>query len=545
MTFPDMSSRAKTAFVLAVLLIAGTAAALFPRRSGDSATTDAAAAPPADSHERARRAEATPAGTRAFSETPAGAVPGEAVLFFRDAAALEAFLKNAAARGLKILGAVPALNAARVSVGADFDAARIPGALGADFNFAVRVPATPPDTFSDAEARDVSGGLGRVPVGENALAQLGVSEEKRAASSLGAGVKIALLDTGVFAGHASLRDAKISVINVAGGAADTAGSLAHGTAVASLIAGNGENGVFGMAANAELLAVRVFDGEGNATAFELARGLVAAADAGARVISVSAGLGADSAVLRAAVEYALRAGATIVAAAGNEGVTALSFPAGYAGVVSVGAVDGANASAPFSNVGENLSVVAPGVAVTAAGTLAADAATAFSGTSAAAPLVAGTLAAALADSAGTLGADALEATADDFGAPGRDAEYGAGLVNFERLTRPAGARVSDVSVNDVHCRRAEGGRAEPAVFATIQNRGTLWEDCAFSLRIVFADGTVSATGGALRLSPGESVGRGTSVPEARLREGVLVEAKILDASGAVLSDRSLLLRSAD
>ena len=37
------------------------------------------------------------------------------VLFFRDAAALEAFLKNAAARGLKILGTVPALNAARVS----------------------------------------------------------------------------------------------------------------------------------------------------------------------------------------------------------------------------------------------------------------------------------------------------------------------------------------------------------------------------------------------------------------------------------------------
>lgn len=544
MTFPDMSARAKTAFALAVLLLAGTAAALFPRRSGNADPAEAAAAP-ADASKRPRRAGTRSAGTPTPAERPAGALPGEAVLFFRDAAALENFLKTAAARGRKILGVVPALNAARVAVGTDFDAARIPGALGADFNFAVRVPATPPDALFDAETRDVSGRLGRVPVGAGALAQLGVSEEKRAASLLGAGVKIALLDTGVFAEHASLRDAKISVVDVVGGAADTADSLAHGTAVASLIAGNGENGVFGMAADAELLAVRVFDGAGNATAFELARGLVAAADAGALVISVSAGLDADSAVLRAAVEYAQRAGATIVAAAGNEGVTALSFPAGYAGVVSVGAVDGANASAPFSNVGENLSLVAPGVAVTAAGTSAADAAVAFSGTSAAAPLVAGTLAAALSDSAGTLDAGALEATADDLGAPGRDAEYGAGLVNFERLTRPAGAGVSDVSVNDLRCLGAEGGRAAPAVFATIQNRGTLWEDCAFSLRIAFADGTISATGGALRLSPGESVGRGADVPAERLREGVLVEAKILDASGAVLSERTLLLRSAD
>lgn len=538
-----MSARAKTAFVLLALLLAGTAAALFPHRDGNSETD--AAPTPTRFAENARRTPEADAGTRAPSGLPAGAIPNEIILFFRDSGALETFLQNAAACGKKVFGVISPLNAVRVPAEAGFDATRIPGAIGADFNFAARVPATPPDAFPDAETRDASGRLGRVPVGENALAQLGVSEARRAASSLGAGVKIALIDTGVFAEHASLRNAKISRIDVAGGTPDTAESLAHGTAVASLIAGNGENGVFGMAANAEILAVRVFDGDGNATAFELARGIIAAADAGARVINVSAGLDADAAVLRAAATYARDAGATLVAAAGNEGASALSFPAGYAGVVSVGAVDGANASAPFSNVGETLSVVAPGVAVTAAGTTDANAVSAFSGTSAAAPLVAGTLAAALADSAGTLDASALEATADDFGAPGRDAEYGAGLVNFERLTRPAGAGVSDVSVNDVYCRRAEGGRADPAVFATIQNRGTLWEDCAFSLRLTFADGTISATSGALRLSPGESAGRGADVPAARLREGVLVEAKIFDASGSVLSDRTLLLRSAD
>lgn len=477
-------------------------------------------------------------GTNA-SALPENAVAGETILFFKTSADYERFLFNLKRKGLSPLGVIPALNAVRVSTGKSFDFSGVVSQAIGDFNFSVRVPSVG-ETIPPEARENVPGG--GVPVGNSALALMQVSSENFNASAAGNGVKIAVLDTGIFAEHAVFDGVKISRIDVAGGAPDNAESMAHGTAVASLIAGNGNGEIFGLASDAELLSVRVFDGEGNATAFSLAQGIVAAVDAGADIINLSAGLTADAAVLRAAVEYAKNAGVVLVAAAGNEGVKSLSFPAAYAGVIAVGAVDGAGASAAFSNVGENLAVVAPGVAVYAAGTSTGESIVDFSGTSASAPLVAGALAAALSDSAENFDAQKLLETADDFGAPGYDEIYGAGIVNFERLTRLPGASVVDVTVNDFYVSAASGGKSEADLIATMQNRGTLWEACTFSLRITFADGTFTVSNGNLNLRPGESVGQSLQIPEQHLNSGVRIDAEIRDASGKTISGKSAFMK---
>ncbi len=475
-----------------------------------------------------------------IDEFPAGTMAGELVLFFKDRAEREAFLSRMKKQGARILGVIPALNAVRVATDGTFDFSAAASMPFFDFNFSVRVPPVSDDATSP-EARENAGG-GRVPVGNAALAQMNASAESLGASAAGSGVKVALLDTGIYAGHAAFEGVKITQIDVAGGAADTAESLAHGTAVASLIVGNGSGEVSGLASSAELLAVRVFDGEGNATAFSLAQGIVAAVDAGAAIINLSAGITADAAVLRAAVQYAREAGVTLVASAGNEGVKSLAFPAAYPGVIAVGAVDGAGTSAPFSNIGENLAVVAPGVAVYAAGSASADSVVDFSGTSASAPLVTGALAAALSNSGENFDAQKITETADDFGVPGHDEEYGAGIVNFERLTRPTGVGVSDVAVNDFYLRAGSGGNTGLSLGATLQNRGTRWESCTFSLTITFSDGTLRIASGALTLGPGESAGPSLGFTPEQLTEGVRADAEIRDASGNVISGKSTFLK---
>ena len=473
-------------------------------------------------------------------EFPAGTMAGELVLFFENQAARDAFWARMKKQGGRVLGVIPALNAVRIATNGTIDFSAVASMPLCDFNFSVRVPAVSDDAMSP-EARESAGG-GRVPVGNAALAQMHASAESLGASAAGNGVKVALLDTGIYAAHAVFEGVKITQIDVAGGAADTAESLAHGTAVASLIVGNGSGEVSGLASSAELLSVRVFDGEGNATAFSLAEGIVAAVDAGANIINLSAGLTADSAVLRAAVEYAREAGVTLVASAGNEGVKSLAFPAAYEGVIAVGAVDGAGTSAPFSNVGENLSVVAPGVAVYAAGSNSTEGVVDFSGTSASAPLVTGALAAALSNAEGNFDAQKITETADDFGVPGHDEEYGFGIVNYERLTRPTGVGVTDVSVNDFYLRAGSGGNTGISLGATLQNRGTLWENCTFSLTITFSDGTLRIANGVLNLGPGESVGQSLSLTPEQLSEGVRADAEIRDSAGNIISGKSAFLK---
>ncbi|MGA5288997.1 type VII secretion-associated serine protease mycosin [Streptomyces pseudogriseolus] len=200
----------------------------------------------------------------------------------------------------------------------------------------------------------------------------------------GAGVTVAVLDTGVEADHPDLDGNVLEGKDLVGfGAREGDEAWArHGTAMAGIIAGHGHgpgdgDGVLGVAPEAKILPVRVIledkdparakarSTRGNA----LAEGIRWAADHGADVINLS--LGDDSASAHPepgedeAIQYALRTGVVVVASAGNGGEKGdrISYPAAYPGVIAATAVDRYGTRAPFSTRRWYATVSAPGVDV--------------------------------------------------------------------------------------------------------------------------------------------------------------------------------------
>jgi serine protease len=205
--------------------------------------------------------------------------------------------------------------------------------------------------------------------------------------STGAGVQVAVLDTGVDATHPALRGRVAEGLDAATGEplpvdTDQSQGETHGTHVAALAVGEG----VGVAPGAVVRPVRVFspDYVGD---FRAAQALVWAVDQGAQVINLSFGGPAYSQLLHEAVNYALERYRVVVAAAGNQGSVVRFYPAALPGVVAVGAVDGQGQPAWFSNRGSWVKVWAPGVRIYSA--LPGGGFGLLSGTSMASPLAAG------------------------------------------------------------------------------------------------------------------------------------------------------------
>ncbi|MFB4279459.1 MULTISPECIES: S8 family peptidase [unclassified Nonomuraea] len=158
----------------------------------------------------------------------------------------------------------------------------------------------------------------------------------------------------------------------------------HGTAMAGLIAGSGEDdGFVGVAPGARILSLPMvidepgyamppLDEEGASAESPLARALRYAANHGAQVVSMSIGSYGPLRSEREAVSYALGKGVVLVAAVGNDGQTPYakekgtsywSFPAGYPGVIGVAATDKQGRRATFSSDNVSVLVSAPGVDV--------------------------------------------------------------------------------------------------------------------------------------------------------------------------------------
>ena len=254
-----------------------------------------------------------------------------------------------------------------------------------------------------------SGGLGTSPsAGQNSnqFSQVRLSQAQTLATNLGAGVKVAVIDTGVDVLHPGLTanlapssdwkdfvdgDANPQEGFVSGG---TNAAFGHGTVVAGI--------VLQVAPNALIMPIRVLDAEGRGDSTNVVSAIDWAVSRGAKVINLSLGSVQNDSALSKQIQYATSKGVMVVASSGNTGDTAVSYPAAMSssgstgpGFVGVGSVSttALDVKSTFSTYGYKLEMVAPGEQVYS--TYPNSQLAWASGTSFATPMVAGGLALAL------------------------------------------------------------------------------------------------------------------------------------------------------
>ncbi|MFG1839160.1 type VII secretion-associated serine protease mycosin [Micromonospora sp. NPDC049175] len=286
------------------------------------------------------------------------------------------------------------------------------------------------------------------------LSSLKVAEAHKV--SQGYGIKVALPDSGVDQ-HPDLNGSLLAGIDVIpGGSSDgLTDKDGHGTGMAGLIAahGEGESGTLGIAPQAKILPIYCSSPDNKDDSESLTAAIEYAISSGADVISISISGGANSR-LQQAIRMASQSDIVVVAAAGNAPWNqAVGYPARYPEVIAVGGVDRDGNRAAISVTGPEIDVVAPAVDIYS--TSIDGKYRKGTGTSDATAIVAG--AAALIRSKypylpAREVAHRLTATAIDKGPPGRDDEYGYGVIDlvaaltadvpplgFESVSAPAGA----------------------------------------------------------------------------------------------------------
>jgi len=204
--------------------------------------------------------------------------------------------------------------------------------------------------------------------------------------STGRNVIVAVVDTGISPSHPVL-SGRISPLGfdfvdndpdptepATGGP-----SFGHGTFIAGIIAL--------LAPDSTLLPLRAMDATGRGNAFAITAAIRFAVNSGARVINLSLGMEDKSDAIDDAIDYAVQNNVVVVVSAGNRNRRQPQFPANESSVAAIAAVDDFDVKANFSNHGSYVSVSAPGVDLYSA--FPGDRFAAWSGTSFAAPLVAG------------------------------------------------------------------------------------------------------------------------------------------------------------
>jgi subtilisin family serine protease len=217
--------------------------------------------------------------------------------------------------------------------------------------------------------------------------------------SIGSGIIVAVLDSGIDAAHEVLAemvlpngynfvDENSDVSDVGNGIDDDGDGdidemTGHGTAVAGIVAM--------VAPGAAILPVKVLNSDGGGTTFRTAQGIYYAVDQGAHVINLSLGTQSSNQILRSAVEAARQAGVQVVASAGNRNREhPAQMPAGDENAVGVAATDEVDLKGDFSNYGTHIGLSAPGTNIVS--TMPENSYAMCSGTSLSAAFVSGTVA---------------------------------------------------------------------------------------------------------------------------------------------------------
>ncbi len=210
----------------------------------------------------------------------------------------------------------------------------------------------------------------------------------------GAGVKVAVLDTGIDSSHQDLDvDGGYSVFTDSANSNPFNDGHGHGTHVAGTIAAlNNTVGVLGVAYNVDLYAVKVLDNSGNGSYAGIAEGIQWAVDNNMDIVNMSLGGSSSSTILENMCNAANQAGVLLIAAAGNSGNSwgignNVGYPARYSSVMAVAATDSNNKRGYFSSTGPTVEISAPGVDILS--TVPGNGYASNNGTSMASPHVAG------------------------------------------------------------------------------------------------------------------------------------------------------------
>ncbi len=231
------------------------------------------------------------------------------------------------------------------------------------------------------------------------------SEAQSGTNLTGAGVTVALIDTGVDVSHPAFQSMLVSGFNFVSETNDpselndlnpaTAAALSQSTT--SILDGqnlvlenastvailsqsttsilDGPPSAFGhgtmtaglvhlIAPGARIMPLKAFAGDGSSDLFNIVRAIYYAADNGANIISMSFELTQSSTSLQNAIQYAINKNVIVVAASGNDGQQMMVYPAGYNTVIGVGSTDNQDGKSTFTNFGTNgVFIAAPGEGV--------------------------------------------------------------------------------------------------------------------------------------------------------------------------------------
>jgi len=305
-----------------------------------------------------------------------------------------------------------------------------------------------------------------------------------------ASVTIGIVDSGVDGTHPDLMPNLVAGWNFYNGNNITADPEGHGTGVAGVAAAVGNNGAggAGLAWGCKIMPLRVGDSTGWATFSAMAQAITYAADRGVRVVNLSY-TASGSSTVNSAAQYLISRGGLLVVSSGNDGT--FNSMSDNPNLLTVGATDVNDNLASWSNTGNHIDLVAPGVGIqlTVPGGYAS-----WSGTSFSSPIVVGVAALVFSRNPALSPFDVMQIltqTADDRGPLGWDSQFGWGRLNASEAVQSALSFVpTDGTPPSVQLTAPAAGSA---VSGVVSVSGSASDNIGVTLTSLFIDGILVAS----------------------------------------------------